>query len=81
MNYILLGIEDLDYVSKKTGKQVKGCNIYVAEQIKNGRGQKCVSFYLSALSDVYYDVHEVPIGSEIELHFNRFGNLIKILEA
>lgn len=81
MIYILLGVEDLDYVSKKTGKQVKGCNIYVAEQIKNGRGQKCINFYISALSDVYCDVHEVPIGSEIELHFNRFGTLTKIFEV
>lgn len=81
MIYTLLGIEDLDYTSKKTGKQVQGCNIYVAEQIKKGKGQKCINFYLSALSEVYYDVHEVPIGSEIELHFNRFGNLIKIEEA
>lgn len=82
MIYVLLGFENVDYVSKKTNKRVIGLNIYVSFPIeKNGKGYKTTSFYLSNSTGSYDFLKDIKIGSEIEIYFNQYGQVVRIIEA
>lgn len=72
-NYTVIGIEHRSYVSKKTGKNVEGYNLYLTHEVddKNLLGVRCYSEWLS--SDLYSD--EIEVGSVVSLSYNRFGRV------
>lgn len=74
VNYTVIGIEYRSYVSKKTGKNVEGYNLYLTQEVndKKVRGVRCFSDWLSP--DVYSD--EVEVGSVVSLVYNRFGRVV-----
>ena len=47
--YTVIGIEHRSYVSKKTGKNVEGYNLYLTQEVddKNVLGVRCYSEWLS----------------------------------
>ena len=71
--YTVIGIEHRSYVSKKTGKNVEGYNLYLTEEVndKNLLGVRCCSAWLS--SELYSD--EIEVGSVVTLGYNRFGRV------
>lgn len=71
--YTVIGIEHRSYVSKKTGKDVEGYNLYLTCEPcdKNLRGVRCFSEWLSP--DVYHD--EIVVGSVVSLGYTRFGRV------
>lgn len=73
VKYTVIGIERRSYVSKKTGKNVEGYNLYLTQEVddKNVRGVRCFSEWLSP--DLYSDDFEV--GSVVSLVYNRFGRV------
>lgn len=82
MIYTFLGFENVDYVSKKTNKRVIGLNIFVCSPIdKNGEGQKTTSFYLSNSNGSFDYLKQIGIGSEIEIYFNQYGQVVRIIEV
>lgn len=74
--YTVIGIEHRSYVSKRTGKEVEGYNLYLTQEFddKNLLGVRCYSEWLSP--DVYFD--EIEVGSIVLLGFNRFGRVCSV---
>ena len=71
--FTVIGIEHRFYVSKKTGKNVEGYNLYLSQDVndKNLLGVRCCSVWLSP--ELYSD--EIEIGSVVSLGYNRFGRV------
>lgn len=71
--FTVIGIEHRSYVSKKTGKNVEGYNLYLSQEAddKNVLGVRCYSEWLQ--SDLYSD--DIEVGCEVSLSYNRFGRV------
>ena len=71
--YTVIGIEHRSYVSKKTGKNVEGYNLYLTQEVNDKKlvGVRCYSEWLSP--DMYSD--EIEVGSVVVLGYNRFGRV------
>ena len=71
--YTVIGIEHRSYVSKKTGKNVEGYNLYLTQEVPDMSvlGVRCYAEWLSP--DVYSD--EIEVGSVVSLGYNRFGRV------
>lgn len=75
----IIGIEYVDYVSKKTNKQVSGYRVHMTAPIgpANGEGEFCDSaFFNSVAAQSFfsaYPVLEDLIGKEARVIYNRFG--------
>lgn len=71
--FTVVGIEHRSYVSKKSGKDVEGYNLYLTQEVdnKNVIGVRCFSQWLS--TDLYSD--ELVVGSVVVLNYNRFGRV------
>lgn len=73
----LVGIKEVDYLSKKTGKQVTGKNLYVLYEAENVRGQVATDFYVN--SEFVFD--GISIGDDILVYFNQYGRVDEIEPA
>ena len=75
--FTVIGIEHRSYVSKKTGKNVEGYNLYLTQEVddKNVLGVRCYSEWISP--DLYSD--EIEVGSEVSLQYNRFGRVAGVV--
>lgn len=71
--YKVIGIEHRSYVSKKTGKNVEGYNLYLTQEVddKNVIGIRCYSQWL--FPEMFSD--EIEVGSVVSLCYNRFGRV------
>lgn len=71
--YTVIGVEYRSYVSKKTGKNVEGYNLYLTQEVddKNLMGVRCYSEWLSL--EMYSD--EIEVGAVVVLGYNRFGRV------
>lgn len=71
--YTVIGIEHCSYVSKKTGKNVEGYNLFLSQDVndKNLLGVRCCSQWLTP--ELYSD--EIMVGSVVSLGYNRFGRV------
>ena len=74
--YTVIGIEHRSYVSKKTGKNVEGYNLYLTQVTdeKNVMGVRCYSEWLSP--EMFSD--DIEVGSEVMLSYNRFGRVAAV---
>lgn len=74
--YTVIGIEHRSYVSKKTGKNVEGYNLYLTEEVNydNILGVRCSSQWLSPA--LYSD--DIVVGSVVSIAYNRFGSVSSI---
>lgn len=70
----VIGIEHRSYLSKKTGKNVEGYNLYLTQEVddKNVLGVRCYSEWLSP---EVYSSDEIEVGCEVLLIYNRFGRV------
>lgn len=75
--YKVIGIEHRSYVSKKTGKNVEGYNLYLSQEVddKNVVGVRCFSEWLSP--EMYSD--EIEVGLFVSLGYNRFGRVASVV--
>lgn len=76
VKYTIIGIEHRSYVSKKTGKNVEGYNLYLTQEVddKNLLGVRCFSEWLSP--DLYSD--DLEVGSIVSVAYNRFGRVVGV---
>lgn len=74
--FTVIGIEHRSYVSKKTGKNVEGYNLYISQEVadNNVLGVRCYSEWLSP--ELYSD--EIEVGSVVTLGYNRFGRVASV---
>ena len=69
----IIGIERLDYVSKKNGQRVRGTNLYCIDgsENRNTIGNRCEKLYCKEA----VDTSDFAIGDRIEVSYNRWGNI------
>lgn len=74
--FTVIGIEHRSYVSKKTGKNVDGYNLYLSQEVDDKKvlGVRCYSQWLSP--ELYSD--EIEVGSVVSLGYNRFGRVASV---
>lgn len=74
--FTVIGIEHRSYVSKKTGKNVEGYNLYLSQEVddKNVLGVRCYSEWLAP--ELFSD--EIEVGSVVSLGYNRFGRVASV---
>ena len=74
--YTVIGIEHRSYLSKKTGKNVEGYNLYLSQDViaNNLLGVRCCSVWLSP--ELYSD--EIEVGSVVSFCYNRFGRVVLV---
>lgn len=71
--FTVIGIEHRSYVSKKTGKNVEGYNLYLSQEVddRNVMGVRCYSEWIGL--ELYSD--DLEVGSVVSLSYNRFGRV------
>lgn len=71
--FTVIGIEYRSYVSKKTGKNVEGYNLYLSQEVddSNVMGVRCYSEWIAP--ELYSD--DIEVGCEVSLIYNRFGRV------
>lgn len=74
MEYCVIGKEYLDYVSKKTNKQVKGYTLHLTFEKEKCEGLAVLSTFVS--EDIGKDVN---INDQVELFYNQYGKVTKIV--
>ena len=76
--YIVIGIEHRSYVSKKTGKNVEGYNLYLSQEPDRPDprviGVRCFPQWISP--DLY--PADIAVGSVVFLTYNRFGRVASV---
>lgn len=74
MMYKILGIENVDYESRKTGRRVRGTNLHCVRGDKPANmvdGDAVERLYIK--QDI--DCSSLQVGDNIEVYYNRFGSV------
>ena len=74
MLFKVVGVEKVDYKSRRTGNQVRGTNVYVhypTEDRPGLIGERCEQLYVKDS----IDCSMLSPGDTIEVFYNRFGNV------
>lgn len=74
MEYCVIGKEYIDYVSKKTNKQVKGYNLHLTFEKEKCEGLAVLSTFVS--EEIGKDVN---LSEQVGLFYNQYGKVIKIV--
>lgn len=69
----VLGIQKVDYTSRKTNKQVTGVTLHISYPSSNVDGQAVETVFISERSNVSLD--GVGLDSTVELSYNRWGSV------
>lgn len=79
--YKIEGIENIDYVSKKTNERVIGVKLYISFPIneKRGKGRKTDSVYLSKRT-VENLSYFPDVDDEVDFVYNRFGGISDVVK-
>lgn len=75
--YVVIGIEDVSYPSKKTGEIINGYRFYLTYESKKVEGLACEVVWVSG----GVDIPDVEVGDKIELFYNQFGKVSKMCIA
>lgn len=74
MQYKVVGKENIDYVSKKTNKQVKGYTLHLTIEKEKCDGVAVLSVFVSDEVGSFVEVND-----EVELYYNQYGKVIKVV--
>lgn len=74
--YKVLGIEIVDYVSKKTGNRVKGTKFHCVSDLEkdNLLGNQVESMYIPET----VCLTGIDVGSNVDFYFNRYGSVMDV---
>ncbi len=75
MKVTIIGKEKVNYLSKKTGKEVNGCILHFKSPIAldKGEGDKCDNEYVKTEM-----ANGIDVGDTVEFLYNRFGTVEEI---
>lgn len=72
--YTIIGIEDVSYVSKKTGQPVTGTRLHLTYEKENVDGY-CVE---EVFCNSSVDTEGLTVGDIIDIFYNKFGKVTGI---
>lgn len=75
MKKTLLGIENIDYMSRKSGNPVKGVSLHVMGESSRVKGHGVETIFVSSNAGYYEDVLQLPLGCELDVQYNRYGSV------
>lgn len=75
MSLKVVGKQNVDYMSKKTNQQVTGITLHIIGQNSRVEGMAVDTIFVSSKSNTYNTVASLPIGAEIDVLYNRWGNV------
>lgn len=75
----IVGKQNVDYVSKKTGRPVTGVTLHCVGESNRVEGMGCETIFVSGRSPMYDQCVKLPIGAEINVSYNRWGTADSIL--
>lgn len=75
----ILGKQNVDYTSKKTGQPVQGITLHLATTNNKVEGFAVETCFISMKSELYSVVAPLPINSEVRLTYNRWGNVDDVI--
>lgn len=80
--YQLVGVQSVDYVSKKSGNPVKGVNLHclVLDKLANLDGSGVERLFISANGNAFEQVNALKIGCKFSCYFNKWGNVDSIVK-
>lgn len=75
----ILGIENVNYTSKKTGRDIHAVRLHCSESARNVQGERVETLFVP---QVVFDSTPVQVGDEIRPLYNRFGRVeaVEVLE-
>lgn len=74
VNYEVVGVEYISYMSKKQNKKVEGIVVYAGLPVEKGKGFKCdVQCFIAGA-----DLEAFEIGDEVLPLYNKFGNVVEL---
>lgn len=75
----VIGLETVKYTSKKTGQPVEGVNLHCIGKAANVAGEAAERYFVSVRAEgLYNDVCALRPQMEVNIEFNRFGNIENI---
>lgn len=81
----VVGIEAVDYVSKKSGERVQGVTLHCLndENPENSAvvGQTTEKVYVSVKADCFSVLKDIKAGHEIKVFYNKYGAVDDILNV
>ena len=76
----IIGLEKVNYVSKKTGQPVEGINLHTIGTSANVQGMAAERFFVSVRAEgIYPIVNNLKPDDVVDIQFNRFGNVDAIV--
>lgn len=72
----IVGKQDVDYTSRKTGEPVKGVTLHCVGQSSRVNGMSADQHFISVKTpELYEEALSFPVGVEINLNFNQYGTV------
>ena len=75
--YEIIGVKNVDYVSKKTGNRVTGFNLFVTHEEDGVEGLASDRIFVST-SNIDF---EPAVGVLCDVRYNRFGSVESVIEV
>lgn len=75
----VVGKEDVDYMSKKTNRQVQGVRLHCLVDDSRVTGKAAESIFISGTSDCIGYVKGLKIGDLVTVVYNRFGSVESVM--
>ena len=73
MKATVLGIQKVNYVSRKTNQPVTGTTLHVSYPKKDVEGQSVETIFISDRSEI--SLESVKVGSTVGVYYNRWGSV------
>lgn len=74
----VVGIENVDYVSKKTGNRVFGKKLHTSEELSADKGMGVSTEVVFCSGDMADDI---ILGDTIRVYYNKYGSVESVLPA
>lgn len=73
MKKTVLGVQKVDYISKKTGEPVKGITLHCSCKDADVIGEAVETLFISDRLELSADVYAVQPGQIVDVEYNRRG--------
>lgn len=74
----IIGIENVDYTSKRTGNRVTGKKLYFTEPLPDDKGEGLFCDNVFVTNQMAMDIE---IGDEVDILYNKYGNVADLRVA